>query len=130
MSPYLEGNKTFTVVTAAVSTKRLVKLSGEKVLHNTITETDEPIGASLYDGAVGDDIAVKLLNNSGTVEVTASTAIAAGADCYAAADGKVSALSATPGDYKKVGKAMKAASGDGSIFEMLPYPAFTITTVT
>ncbi|MCK5606423.1 DUF2190 family protein [Candidatus Pacearchaeota archaeon] len=126
---YNEGNKTFEVVTAAVSNKRLVKLSGEKILHNTVTSTDEPIGASLYQGAVGDEIAVSLLPGAKTIEVTASEAIAAGVDCYAAADGKVSTLPAGAGDYKKVGKSMKPASGDGSIFEMLPYPAFTITTV-
>ena len=128
--PYSEGNQTFTVVTAAVSSKRLVKMSGEDILHNTVTETDEPIGVSLYDGAVGDEIAVKPLNNGGTLEITAATAIAAGVDVYAAADGKVSALSAVAGDYKKIGKCKHAVTGDGSIAEIIPYPEFTITTVT
>lgn len=127
---YNEGNKTFTIVTTKVSNKRLVKMSGAKITPNTVTDSDEPIGVSLYAGAIGADIAVSLLSSGKTVAVTAGGAIAAGADCYAAADGKVTALPAGAGDYKKVGKAMAAASGDESIFEMLPYGEHTVTTVT
>jgi hypothetical protein len=123
------GKKTFEAG-AAVSTKRLVKLSSGQVIHNTVTSTDDPIGVAEYAVDAADElVAVRLLNDGGTLEVTAAGAIAQDADVYAAADGKVSALSATAGTYRKVGIAIAAATADGDIIEVLPYDYNATATV-
>jgi hypothetical protein len=126
---YRNGPLAFTTG-AAVEAKRLVKLSSGDVIHNTVTSTDEPVGATLFAAGSGERVAVAPLNKEGTLELTAGGAISQDADVYAAADGKVTALSGSAGDYKKIGKALQAASGDGSIIEVLPYDYHTITTVT
>lgn len=112
--------RTYTT-NAAVGEKRLVKLSGAKVIVNTATATDDPVGVSQYDGADQANIAVRHLGDGGTVEVMAAGAITAGVDVYAAADGKIQALPAGAGTYRRVGKSLEAADGDGDIIEMLPY---------
>jgi hypothetical protein len=116
----LNGIKTF-ITGAAVSAKRLVKLSSGEVVHNTATATDDPIGISQYAGADGDAIGVRLINDAGTFECTAAGAITADADVYAAADGKVQALPAAAATYRRIGKALEAATADGDIIEILPY---------
>lgn len=123
------GIKTF-VTGAAVSAKRLLKLSSGEVVHNTATATDDPIGVSQYAGADGDAIAVRLINDAGTFEVTAAGAISADADVYAAADGKVQALPTAAGTYRRIGKALEAATADGDIIEILPYDYQATETVT
>lgn len=114
---------------AAVSAKRLVQLSSGKAIHNTATATNDPIGVSDYAGASGDNIAVRLLSEAGTIEMTAGGAITSGADVYAAAAGKVQALPAAAATYRKVGIAMEAATADGDIIEVLPYDYQATTTV-
>jgi Uncharacterized conserved protein (DUF2190) len=115
------GKKTFEAG-AAVSAKRLVQLSGGQVVHNTVTETDDPIGISEYMvAAQGDLLAVRLLNDTGTFEAEAAGPIAEDADIYAAADGKVQTLPVAVGTYRRIGKAIEAATADGDIIEILPY---------
>lgn len=115
------GKKTFEAG-GAVSAKRLVKLSSGQVVHNTVTDTDDPIGVSEYAAAAqGDLLATRLLNDAGTFEMTAAGAISADADVFAAADGKIQALPAAAGTYRKIGKAIEAATADGDIIEVLPY---------
>jgi len=115
---------------AAVSAKRLVKLSDGTALHNTATETDDPIGVADYAAASGERLAVRLLSEPGTLEITAAGVIPSNADVFAGADGKVSALPAGAGNYKKIGIAMEAATADGDIIEILPYGLGTIENVT
>lgn len=124
------GKKTFTVGTGGVTAKALVKLDSGTVVLNTVTSTDDPIGVGEYAADADDQVAVRLLNDAGTFEMIAAGAIDAGADVYAAADGKVSALSASAGDYRKIGIALEAAAADGDIIEVLPYDYQTVTTVT
>ena len=62
---------------------------------------------------------VRLTRSLDTVKMIASGAITQYADVYRAASGKISA---TP-NGKRVGIAMEAASGDGSIIEVLPLEA-------
>jgi len=61
--------------------------------------------------------------------VTAAGAITAGADIYAAASGKVQALPGVSGTYRKVGVAIEAAAGNGSIFEAWLDPSGDTTVV-
>ena len=123
--------KTFTAG-AAVSKYRLVKFDGSMdVIHNTATATDDPIGVSKHGAeAAGNYVPVAFLNEPGTLEMEAAGAITAGADVYAAADGKIQPLPGTPGDYRQIGLALEAASGDGSIIEVMPYDYHRTETVT
>ena len=123
------GKKTFEAG-AAVANKRLVKLSGGQVIHNTVTETDDPVGISEYSvEATGDLLAVRLLNDAGSFEATAAGVVDQGADVFAAADGKIQALPAAAGTYRKVGIALEAATADGDIIEILPYDYNATATV-
>lgn len=126
---YNEGIKTFTAGTGGVYKHTLVKLSSGTVVDNTATSTDMPIGVALADAALNETVAVKLLNCAGTVEIVAAGAISAGALAYAAADGEVSALSASNGTYRCIGIAMEAATTDQDIIEVLPYGYTDTTTV-
>jgi hypothetical protein len=114
---------------ADVATKRLVKLSSGTMVHNTETETDDPIGVNDYSVSSGEVGAVKLLSEDGTQEMTAAGAIDQDADVYAADDGKIQALPVGAGTYRKIGKAMEAATADGDIVEVLPYDFHATTTV-
>lgn len=105
---------------AIVQQKRLVKMSGAAVIHNTATATDDPIGVSAFYGASGDVISVQGLSGEEPVEVTAAGAFSAGVSLYAAADGKVQALPSASGTYRRVGKSAEAATADGDIVLMIP----------
>jgi hypothetical protein len=126
---FSNGPKTFTAGSGGVTSDTLVKLSGADVVLNTATATDEPVGVAQGVAEDGEDVTVRPLNQSGTVQMTAAGAITAGADVYAAASGKIQALPATAGTYKKIGKALIAASGDGSVIEVLPYDFHATETV-
>lgn len=114
---------------AIVQQKRLVKMSGANVIHNTATATDDPIGISDFYGASGDVINVKSLNTAEMVEVTAAGAFSAGVSLYAAADGKVQALPSANGTYRRVGVSAEAATADGDIVRMVPLNDGTTATV-
>lgn len=127
---YANGPKTFDIGTGGVRENRLVKLSGgDTVVHNTHTATDDFIGVTASYGDEGGMVAVDLINKPGTVEIVAAGAITAGATVFAADDGKIQALPAAAGTYRQVGKALEAASGDGSVIEVLIYNASGTTTV-
>lgn len=79
---------------------------------------------------VTDDVAVagkvmpcSLLVDGATKRLTASKAIAAGATLYTAASGQVTDTTAT--GARKVGVALQAASGAGSVIECAPCPSPT-----
>ncbi|HUU33042.1 MAG TPA: hypothetical protein VMW48_03205 [Vicinamibacterales bacterium] len=120
-----------TTGAASIAIYRLVKLSGATVIHNTVTSTDEPIGVTQAAQATsGSEVSVADIKDGGTKKLTFATACDAGADIYAAADGKVSALSAVAGTYLKVGKNLAiAASGDGAIQEVWLDPTRETSTV-
>jgi hypothetical protein len=91
---------------------RLVTAAGA---YAGLSTTQDHVGVSMEHAASGESVTVRL-PNAGTVKLTASEAIAAGAQLYKAADGKVSD---TATDSVLIGIAITAASGDGSIFEAL-----------
>ena len=113
---YNKGPKTFTTG-AAVTGKTLVKLSSGDVVANTATNSDEPIGVALFDADSGAEVAVDLLAHGKTMEMTATGSISVGDKVYAAANGKIGTTSTN----RRIGTALQAASGDGSIIEVLPY---------
>jgi hypothetical protein len=126
--PYINGPRTFIIGTGGVKANRLVKLSGTAVVHNTSVITDDFIGVTASYGDAGTDVAVDLVNKPGTVAIEAAGSITAGADIFAADEGRIQALPATAGTYRKVGKALAAASGAGSIVEALIHnPNGTVT---
>lgn len=113
---------------AAVSAKRLVQLSSGEAIHNIATTT--PIGVTQYAAADNTAVSVRLLTEAGTIEMTASGIISLGADVYAAAAGKVSALPTTGGSYFKIGICMEAATADGDIIQILPFEVGKLAKVT
>lgn len=117
---------------AAVSKYRLLKFDGSMdVIHNTAAATDDPVGVSQNSAeAAGERVGCAFLNEPGTLEIEADGAISADADVYAADDGKIQPLPSSAGDYRKIGKALAAASGAGSIIEVLPYDYHHVETVT
>jgi len=112
---------------------RLVKASAATIVHNTATATDVPLGTVAgmdNTGASGETGSVRCIKQGGTHKVVAAGAITAGADIYAADDGKVQALPATSGTYRRLGFALQAASADGSIIEAWLTPEGGTDTVT
>ena len=126
---YVDGCiKTFTAG-AAFLAHALVKLSSGKVVKSTATATDDPVGIAEYAAeADGDEVAVRLLNTDGTVEMVAAGAVTSGTIVYAAADGKVQTLPVAAATYRQIGIALEAATADGDIIEVLPY-GFNLTKV-
>ena len=116
----------------AITQKALVKLSGStgEVVVNTAATTDKTIGVADYAAADNSYVSITLLPGNGTIEMMASGVIARGADVYAAAAGKISALPSAGGAYKKIGVAQEAATADGDIIEVIPVDFGAITYVT
>lgn len=75
-------------------------------------------------GAVGDDVAGQQITPSRTIKMVANEAITLGEDVFAAAAGKIQDTPVAVGTHFKIGKALQAASGDGSIIEILPAKVF------
>lgn len=117
------------VAAADLANHRLVKLSGGQAAYLTALATDVPLGVTKLNVKAGDDVSITPINKEGTVEIEAAGAVGAGADVYAAADGCIQALPGGAGTYRKIGQAIGAASGAGSIIEVLPYDYNTTTTV-
>lgn len=113
----------------ALAEKRLVKISSSTVVYMTATATDIPAGVTQFAAASGDNVTIKHPHDGGTLEVTAGGAISAGADVYAAANGKVTAVPTAGGTYLRVGVALEAAAADGDIIEILPVLDGKTTTV-
>ncbi len=124
------GNPTFIVGAADIGQKLLVKKVAGLLVVNTETETDVPLGATLYAAKKTEPVAVQLLNNSGTIEMTCAGAIAEDVDVFAADAGKIQVLPVGAGDYLKVGRSNQAGSADGSIIEVIPNLDRDVVTVT
>ena len=124
----VEGIQTF-IANGALAARRHVKLSAGTVTDPPQVEYagagEYGIGITQYAAADGAPVAVKLWNDSGSFEVTASKAIAEAATVYAAASGKVSDAA--------VGTALgtaKEAGATDSIMEMIVTPFLATTAAT
>jgi len=114
MSQACDSPKSFTAGEALADFRRVKFNSSSAVVYADAGEIG--IGATLQDVANAAHAAIQLDNAGGTMKVTAAGAIAAGARCFPAADGKVSAVPSGA----SVGIAMEASTADGDIIEMMP----------
>lgn len=115
----VNGPKTYTAG-EALEEKRLVKLSAAGTV-SYADAADDAIGVNDYGVLIGELCAVNGLCGCETREITAAGAIDVNADVFQAADGKIQALPVAAGTYLRIGKALEAAAGDGSIIEVLPH---------
>jgi hypothetical protein len=108
---------------AALTTRYLLVKSGSDAAHFAACgASDKPLGVCLDEPeAAESEAAIFFLGaGKGTVLMVASEAIAAGADVYAAASGKVQDEPGSAGTYYMVGRAVTAAGADGDILEVVP----------
>ncbi len=115
MSVTVNGIKTF-VAGEALAAFRRVKLSAGTVVYADQADSDGFIGWTYEATASGGHAGVILKTRGRTIKAVASEALAAGATCYAAADGKV----ADTESGNAVCVALDAATADGSVIEVLP----------
>lgn len=94
----------------------------------TGTASVMPWGICQDEPTSGNKAAIAMLGAiTGTTRMRANGVIAAGAEVYTAAGGKVSTLSATAATYYKVGRAVTAAAADGDLIEVVPcYPVAVV----
>ena len=112
---YNPGIKTFTATEALEAARRVKLTSGSGTHVEYADDGDDYIGVTKKKAAILGSIPVALKRAyPGSVEITASASITAGATIYGADDGKVSEVSSSTDKY---GKALEAASGDGAIIE-------------
>lgn len=109
------GTKTFKSAGAITKGAR-VKISAAETVDNAGL-TDKCIGTALNDTfAAGERIAVALRTKPGTHKCIAAAAIAAGAEVFSAAAGKVSVSASTA---FREGFAMEAAGANNEVFEVM-----------
>jgi hypothetical protein len=114
MSTQTDAPNLAIVATGTVGRHTLVTAAG--VVQNGASVTRTHVGIAQQDYVTGDVMQVRM-PHAGSAKVVASVAIAVGALLYYAANGKVGT---TATSNTAVGIALTAASGDGSIIEMLP----------
>lgn len=108
------GSPSLDILTgAALEPFRAVKLSGSSFVYAGAGEEFHAVTADR--AASGDKVAAWARVHNGTVKMTASAAISAGADVFLTANGKIDDA---PGGVC-IGRALQAASGDGAIIEVL-----------
>lgn len=83
----------------------------------------KPVGVVTDEGVSGDRLALRLLTATDeTVPMVAAGAVAAYAEVYATAVGRVSERPTTPGAYWRVGRALTAAGAAGDLIEVEGQP--------
>lgn len=101
------------IATAALTANRLVTVAGGYPAAGGL-----PLGVTRSDGAVSDLIPVDVL---GTATVEAGAAINADVPLMVTATGKVIPHDGD-GDKHAIGRSLEAATGDGSVIEILLIP--------
>jgi len=117
MSQQLEGpNKTYLVDgTAAIAQYSRVRLSSGYLVAAGANEDDlGTLNEAVFLDNVVRHVSVRAKNAQGTHKMIAAGAIAQYADVYAAASGKMNDVAST----RKIGFAIDAASGNGSVIEV------------
>lgn len=119
MSQYTEAGVKAFVAGGALAQHLRVKLSTGKLAVAGAADGDHvALGTIVQEAfADGEVVPVRLRSAQGTFKAIAAGAIAVGAAVYSAADGKVNDVQAQGAFY--VGNALEAASGDGSVIEVL-----------
>jgi len=108
------GFKTFTA-NGAIAINALVRQTTTGI--TTCGITDRAIGTATQAALAADDeITVKLITASGTHRVIANAALAAGADAYTAASGKVGASASTA---YRIFMVLEASAADGDVIEAI-----------
>ncbi len=106
---------------AAHSARHLAVKRGTDVDHFAVAgASDFPLGICIDTPAAAEaEGAVALFGSAtGTLKAVASEAIAADAEVFMAASGKLQDRPAAAGSYWRVGRAVTAATGDGDQFEI------------
>lgn len=113
-----ECHKTFTNGASAIAQYLRVKLSAGVLAAAGLTDAGIGIATRRIEASVPGDV---MLNTcEGTVPMVAAVAISSGDTVYTAASGKISNVQGA-GSYE-LGVALEAASGDGSVIEVLAHP--------
>lgn len=116
------GNRSY-LADAVFSARHLVVKVGSDANHVDLAGTAD-IALGVIDDqadAIDDPVNVQLLGaKRGTVKMTASAAITAGAMVVTAASGKIRTLPGTTGTYYIIGRAREAAGADGDVIEVIP----------
>ena len=111
-----EGTGSFEAA-SAVSAFRGVTLDTSRKVAASATAV-VPLGFTQFDADAGDFVAVKFLNNQGTVRVSLTGApVTANDIVFAAASGQV----CRTGGTVTVGRALESASTNGSVIEIQPF---------
>ncbi len=108
---------------AALTTRYLLVKTGSDATHFAVSgAADKPLGVCIDEPSAAEEPAtIAFLGAfSGTIRMVGSEAIAAGADVYAAASGKVQDEPGVAGTYYRVGRAVTACGADGEAFEVTP----------
>lgn len=115
MSQYCNGNVKSFIANGAIAQFARVKLTAADTV-GVAGAADVEIGvAEVAAFKAGDDVPVRLRSAAGTYKYIAAAAIAAGAEVYGDASGEVGTTNTNPA----IGTALQAASGAGSIIEVL-----------
>lgn len=116
MSQYNTSGVRSFYADVAITVHQRVKLSATGV---AIAGADEAaVGFAQSDAAIGEQVAVRLINSQGTFKAIAGEAVSVNGVLYGLASGKVGDTDG--GAYTARYKALEAASGDGSIIEIIP----------
>lgn len=118
------GCKTFEADAAIAKYARVIFEADGKIVTAGLTQIGDGI-AQDEAYAAGDYIPVKLWNSEGTFKMLAVEALAAGADLYTEASGKVQDTAASTSF--KFAKALEAATADGDVIECVLLHAAGVT---
>lgn len=119
-----EGNVT-RLTDAAITTRHLLMQGGSDEQHVAVNDADTLPAGVCTDEAAAAELEVNIALPgcaSSTLLMVASEQIAALAEVYTAANGKIQNLPAVAGTYYRVGRTLLAAAADGDEVEVDPYP--------
>lgn len=114
MAQFIDGNVKAFECDEALAIHRCVKMDADGKVTYADAADDYHGTAEQATFAAGEIVSVRLRSASGTRKMVASAAITAGAPVFNANDGKVA-----PSGNNAIGYALEAASGDGSVIEVL-----------